>query len=409
MANQHLGTIHDFITSVEALTKSGSDSTPLSEAGSIGGDTTHPVKKVDDRLEKAKEGERSKENSADVKKEQGPPSVETKAASVFGVASRFAKKADEIGKPGTAHEDHISSTLNVQPTGKDPANETASAKAGKEDKKEGGVGGTTHPASTENNSLDGNKYAEDTPLEKLAGDMQACGNQLLTVIHNLYQNGGVTPAGQTASVKQAESQTIDANLAFMAGHELAGLVNGTMDKRAADKMVSQALSAIVKQANDDADMLIAYASNFFQKQAEEPPPETPGGDPTGGGGDGPPMSGGAQQDPNAMLSALGGGQPGEDGSGMPGSGVDPEAEKLLQILEQLHVTPEELQQALEQEQSGGGGGMPGGGGGSGGGVVPGMETTASVGGGKKLANEKNAAEMANYIAEIVNRSRIAKR
>src|SRR5437868_4250811 len=91
-------TIDAFIKAVGEVTKTAAD--PLSEPGSIGGPTEHPVKSVDDRLEKAKEGERSAENTKDVKADQGPASVdsggEAKAAAVFGTAlsslSRFAKK-----------------------------------------------------------------------------------------------------------------------------------------------------------------------------------------------------------------------------------------------------------------------------------------------------------------------------
>lgn len=447
-APNSIATIDQFIAqvgSVKTASEKAADS-PLSEAGSIGGETTHPVKKVDDRLEKAKEGERSAENSKDVKKDQGAPSVEStkSAASIFKVANAFAKKAEggAVSTPGSAEDDHISSTLKVAPTGEDSANETNSAKAGKEDKEQGGLGGTKHPASTENDSLDGHKYASDTPLEKLAMDMRNIGNNLLSSIHAVYQGNGVQPPQQqkqAAYQPQHNKQAADPQLAYFAGHELAGLISGTFDKQAADQMVHNTLTGVIKQASDDADMFVQYAHHYLTKQAEgeeggEPPmPEAGGGgeDPmaamaggAGGGGEG----GGGEEE---MMAALGGGAGGDPagGGGDPsggGGGGDQEAQQLAQILEQLGVTPEQLEQALAAQGGGGGGGMGGdpsggmgggadpmaamGGGGAGappGGGMPGMETQANYGGGKRNAGNTKiaAADIANHIREIVSRSR----
>jgi len=421
-AQNSIATIDDFINAVGSVKTASDGVTPLSEPGSIGGETTHPVKKVDDRLQKAKEGERSAENSKDVKNDQGPPSVENAAqastknaaASIFNVVNRFAKKAEgAVSTPGSAEDDHISTTTKVAPTGEDPANETNSAKAGKEDKRQGGVGGTKHPASTENNSLDGHKYAADTPLEKLAADMQTLGNSLLTAVHHVYQNNGVATQQKTASAPVQPQQQVDADLAYLAGHELAGLVNGTFDKRAADQLVHQTLTQVIKQASDDADMFIAYAYNFIKASEDGMPP--PGGEPPmppPGGGGAPPMPGGGGDD-EAMLAALGGGAGGGEPP-MPGGegGGDAEAQHLAQILQELGVSPEELEQALAAEGGGGGppdmGGPPPGAGGpppGAGGPPPGMETQANAGGGKRNAESIKQAEIKNYLTEIVSRSR----
>ncbi len=455
-APNSIATIDQFINTVgsvkTASEKAADGSTPLSEPGSIGGETTHPVKKVDDRLEKAKEGERSAENSKDVKKDQGAPSVENAAeastknaaANIFGTIGRFAKKADgAVSTPGSAEDDHLAVTTKVAPTGEDPAHETNSAKAGKEDKKQGNMGGTKHPASTENDSLDGHKYAADNTLEKMAADMRTIGNDLLAVIHGVYQNGGVEPPQQTktaAANAPARQQTIDPNLAYHVGNELAGLINGTFDKQSADKLVHDTLVGVVKQASDDADAFIHYAQSF-QKAAEGE--EGASEDPGAGGAGGPPAGmegggaeGGGAGDEGAMMSALGGGAGGDpSGGGAPpggGGGGGDEAQQLAQILESLGVTSEQLEQALQQHGMGGGaeggGAPPGGGGdpmggmggagggdpmgamgGGGGGAAPppgGMETQASVGGGKRAANHAiKQADVKNYIVEIMNRSR----
>lgn len=422
---------------------------PKSEAGSIGGETSHPVKSVDDRLKEVPKGERFKENTEDVNEDQGAPGVQkapelgakSAAASIFGLASRFAKKAEggAVSTPGSAADDHISTTTTVAATGEDSKNETGSAKAGKEDKAQGGRGGTTHPASTENDALDGHKYAADTPLEKLAADMERIGNGLLAGLHSVYQNAG-QPAPQVTKQAAAQHAPQASQIALQAGHELAGLVNGTFDKKAADAMVHRALTETIKQASDDADLFIDYAQSFF-KQAEgeaEDPAAGGGGDPMAamGGGGGDPMAamgggggapmGGEGEDPGAMLGALGGGEGAGDpmagGGGGGAGGGDAEAQQLAAVLEQLGVTPEELQAAMEAEAGGGGGAPPpggdpmGGAGGAppmgGGGAPPmggGMETQANAGGRKVNLPKTAAAEMGNYIRELAQRSRFSKK
>src|SRR5215471_8663076 len=92
-AQHSMQTIEAFIARVGQL-KQADGSEPESEPGSIGGETEHPVKNVDDRLQDAPEGERSKENTRDVKEDQGQPSVENAAeASPKSAAARLAKSA----------------------------------------------------------------------------------------------------------------------------------------------------------------------------------------------------------------------------------------------------------------------------------------------------------------------------
>jgi hypothetical protein len=439
-----VATIDQFLQQVGHVKTAGSDgTTPKSEPGSIGGETSHPVKKVDDRLQDVKKGERFTENTADVNEDQGAAGVQkapeatakSAAATIFGLASKFAKKAEggAVSTPGSAADDHISTTTTVSATGEDPKNETNSAKAGKEDKAQGGRGGTTHPASTENDSLDGHKYASDTPLEKLAADMEKIGNSLLAGLHSVYENAGrQAPQATKTAAAQVGSGNGSSHVALQAGHELAGLVNGTFDKRAADAMVHRALTETIKQASDDADLFIEYAHSFFKQaegEAEDPAAGGGGEDPMaamgGGGGGGDPMAamggggeGGGGGDPGAMLGALGGGEGAGDpmAGGGGGEGGDAEAQQLAAVLEQLGVTPEELQAAMEAEAAGGGGGggdpMAGGGGGAppmgGGGAPPmgGMETQANAGGRKtNLLPKTAAAEMGNYIRELAARTR----
>lgn len=442
-AQGSMATIDQFINSVGAV-KTAADQTtekaadtPLSEPGSIGGETTHPVKKVDDRLQKATEGERSAENSKDVKEDQGAPSVENAAeastknaaAGIFGVVGRFAKKAEgAVSTPGSAADDHISTTTTVSATGEDPKHETGSAKSGKEDKKQGNRGGTSHPASTENDQLDGHKYAGDASLEKLAADMQALGNNLLTAVHNVYQGAGrPAPAAATAAAgatKQAAAPVIDPGLAYQIGNEMAGLVNGTCDKRAADALAHDAIRLTVKQAAEDADRFIEFARSW-SKQAEGEEAEA---NPSAGGGGEEPSApapdaagaGGGGGEEDAMLAALGGGADAGGMGGPPGGGGEmggggqDEAALLAQVLQSLGVTPEEFEQAMQEAMGGGGGmgGPPGGdpaaaAGGGGGMPAPGgggMETAAAAGAGKVNPHNVKKAEVVSVLREIIGRS-----
>jgi len=454
-ARESIATIDQFIAQVGRI-KSAADGKPLSEPGSIGGETDHPVKSVDDRLHEAEEGERSQENSADVREDQGPASVEARpeapvknayarAAAVFALAGRFAKRAEggPASRPGSASEDHVSSNMTVTPTGEDPAHETESAKPGKDDKREGGVGGTSHPASTENDELDGHKYAGELSLHKLAADMRAVGNNLLAQIHNVYVSHGLTapqftPAAAATAAKSAAD--LDPWLAYAVGDEMAGLVNGTMDKSAADRLVHATLTEIVKTASEDADLFIEYANNFLKEAAgdeaaaaagldglppelvqamveeaaagagpsedtlDDLPPELVqalveeaaageaadapapeeneaalladlAGDDAGGGASG--LS--PEEEEAALLSAAAE----EEGAG----GGDDATDQLAAALDELGVTPEEV--AAAAAASGGGG----------------MEAQAAdVRPGKSAAASKQA-EVANYIREIVSRSR----
>lgn len=452
-AQSSITTIDQFLQTVGTVKAAEA---PLSEAGSIGGETSHPVKNVDDRLEKAKEGERSAENSADVKKDQGAISVEkapeAKAASaqqsradtIFGMASRHAKTADggAASTPGSAADDQLQIGPNKQPTGEDPSVETGSAKGGKEDP------GSSHPARTDNTSLDGHKYAglnQESSLEDLLGAMKQAGDGICATIASV-SNGHVIPTQPTQAQKQAGAPVNDPELARQVGWEMAGLVSGNFDKKAADSLVHNFLADTIKRASMDADNYINAYMNFRKAAEGEPPPEEGAG---GGGGGAPPMpGGGGGGEEEAMLAALGGGDPAGGGGAPPpggdpmGGGGDPmggggegggqEEQMLAQILAQLQVSPEELQQAIAAVEGGalgggggdpmaGGGGappmgggapppMPGGGGGGppmgGGGApppMPGMEAQAGDRGHLK------SAEIHNYIREIVSRSRARKK
>lgn len=411
-AQSTMGTIEQFIHRVGHVKQADAGTEP----GSIGGSTTHPVKNVDDRTEPAKEGTRSKENTSDVKEDQGKLSVESapeataKSAAAKGLAA-FAKKADggAVSTPGSAADDHLQIGTNVQATGDDKSNETSSAKAGKEDP------GSTHPARTDNKSLDGNKYAGDDGLKKLAGDMTMLADRICSSIMQASQNPHTKQAA--AQHTTGNNRTPDAQVAYQAGWEAAGLPR---DKQAADAMVHATFVDIIKTASDDADNVIEYLDNFFQKVAEgEMPPVDPSamaGGPVppmsdGGGGEGGGDMGGG------MLDALGGGQ--DAGGGDMGGGAEGDSqggvEDVLALMDQLGVTPEEVMaQAAEAGgggDMGGGGGDPlagaGGGGDTGGGPPP--EKAGSDKGKLTLPPGITKAAMGDFLKEMIARSKASKK
>lgn len=497
-AQSSIHTIDQYLARVGGQTKVAGDktadgSTPLSEPGSIGGATTHPVKSVDDRLQKAPEGERSKENAKDVKEEQGAPSVENapeaKAKSALDMVSRLAKtagsgmcpgchkqpcsctpakKAEDsliaakiaewtkkaadarvandvsgvtkamqklakwqkraeggaVQTSGSAADDAENSPLNPQPTGQTPQIETSGAKAGKEDKKQGDRGGTSHPASTENDSIDGHKWAS-LDLNKQAEDIGQLGNSIIARAAWHYQNMGdpkkasdlSAQAGKPAQapVNKTAAAPLDGEVMRQLGWEMGGLVSGTLDKQAADAMVRRHIDNIIRAGVDDAEKVAHFYRTFhveqhaLAKQAEGgmPPPgseEPPLPPPDAGGGEG------GGEEGNMMAALAGGGGPG-GGEG----GVDPQILQLAKVLESLGISPEEFQQAMLAEGGGEGGGEPpmppdaGGGmpGGMPGGLPPGppgMEAQASARGRPgKVAVDKNA--MTEYVSEIIQRSR----
>lgn len=413
-AQSSMGTIEQFLSQVGGRTKQAEAGT---EPGSIGGATSHPVKNVDDRTEPAKEGARSKENTSDVKEDQGKPSVENAAEatakSAKDLLAGFAKKAEgAVSTPGSAADDHLQIGTNVQATGDDKANETSSAKAGKEDP------GSSHPARTDNDSLDGHKYAGDDGLKKLAGDMEAIAGRICNAIVASAQQ---PTTKQAAAAQPARPAGVAPQTAFQAGWEAAGL---PQDKRAADAMVHQTFCEIIKTAGDDADNVIEYLDAFFGKQAEgELPPVDPSQmagqpvEPMGGGGAG----GGGMGGGDELMDALGGGA---DAGGMGGGGPGGEGggeggvEDVLALMDQLGVTPEDILAASEEGGGGGGGGDPlagaggagggGGSGGGGGGEAPPEKAGSDRKGGVPLPPGFTKQAMKAYLEELVSRSRAKK-
>lgn len=450
-AQESMNTIDKFIREVGATEKIAAEAN--TEAGSIGGATEHPVKDVDDHTDDADEGFRSKENDKDVKADEGPPSVDNQPIATPEKTaegkSEGGAAGDPVQSPGSAADDQIQIGTVKEPTGDDPSVETGSVKEEKEDS--GGPGGpTAHPATTENNSLDGLKYAEseleEMPLEDLAKVASNLNNALLAelAVHDFRKDAGNDTSGSVTNLGAKEAA--DDEVAAQAGWELAGLLTGDFDKEAADALVEGTLEEIIKTASGDADNVSSFLTNYSEeinrqeydagtKQANE---EALAAMLQGGGGEeggmpeeatmdavqgmGGPETGGEGGGLEELLGGMGGGEE-EELAGMGEEGLPEEgegdAEQLMEILEELGVSPEELEEAIAAEGEGGldegglGGGLEGGlGGGLEGGLpqeapeeqAAGLEVEAAD---KAAAAKKGSAGNAvrDYIQELISRSR----
>ena len=427
--NAARASIEDFLKTVGGFAKTAEANT---EPGSQGGPTEHPVKNVDDGTEKAKEGFRSKENSKDVKEDQGAPSVDStpEATAKTGAAAEPAVGGGAVSREGSAAEDQLQIGTNKQPTGDDPAHETKSVKDKKDDP------GSSHPARTDNESLNGGKYAydQDTPLEKMASMVAELGEQLCAQIVVKQGSDTAPPAAATAAPAANEKQAaadpaIQSKLAQLYGWEMAGLVTGNFDKRAADSLVQGTLELIIKQAADRATRVAAFLASI-DKQAASPADDPTaghhhaGGAPSDGGGAGGPSGEAAAM--AAMGGAPGGGGPGASGppgaggaptmpgggdptGGAGGGGQDAEALQLAQLLASLGITPDQLEQALAQQASQSSNAMAGAGSDMGGGQPGGGMTVAAADktAFDTLPKEKQAALVREHVAELIARSRRA--
>ena len=448
-ARESMNTIDKFIREVGATEKTAAEAN--AEPGSVGGATEHPVKNVDDSTEDADEGFRSKENDEDVKEDEGPPSVDNqpiaKAPSLSGSSKSAAEgkseggaAGDPVQSPGSASEDQIQIGTVKEPTGDDPAVETSSVKEEKEDSS------TDHPARTDNSSLDGLKYAEadleSMPLEQLSKVASGLNNAILAelAVHDFHKGAEHDEHyGHDDDEEDEDEDKEGADYASQAGYELAGLLTGELDKTAVDGIVQNTLEDVIKTASDDADRVSVFLANYAdesQKQAyaqeallkkaqgemplAPPPAEAPPEEALGGG------------EEDALIQQM----LGEEAGPPVGAEVPPEmggeegdVDELAAILEELGISPEELEAAMAAEGAGGPEGLPpeaGGGlppeaagglppemaGGlppeAGGGLPPEAAAGLEVEAYDKLAAAKKGNAMAgirDYIQELITRSR----
>ena len=327
----------------------------LNEPGSIGGETSHPIKGVDDNSEKAQEGARSSENTSDVKEDQGPMGVESAPTSAG--ETQESTNASAVFGP-----------LDTKSTGKDPATETSSVKGTKED---GSIGGKTdHPATTEDGEKFGSALEALTAYSKKA---EVIGQRLLASVIKSASPDSAKPAAPvatpTSTAKTAAQVAADTKAAAEAGYDLAGIFAGfempAQDKVAMDQLVLSQIKSATDEGLAQAEALYEFYQGFFaRKQAEEE-----GGRPAEEGKE-EPQEHESHENPGQESAEHGqGGGPPTGDAGMPGE------EELLAMLTGGGGAP--------GGSAGGSDGAPpmGGGGGGGGGGADLASLLASAGGG----------------------------
>lgn len=226
------------------------------EAGGYQGGTTHPVKNVDDGTQEAAEGSRSSENESDVKEDQGKPGVDSTSP---GAGSGQDAQQSDVGMTSKA-------------TGEDPSAETESAKGGKED---GGTyfGSSTHPARTDNDSLDGGKYASDTEhFAALCKQAQDLGNSLIAAIAastHTTNKAAESGAGDKVGLKN-EKASAPANdkAAADAGKQAADLAAAQALDAERQQLIASRVYDTIKFAEERA-IKLHHAMSAYEKQSRE--------------------------------------------------------------------------------------------------------------------------------------------
>lgn len=325
------------VTAKSAAAKSAK---PLSEPGSIGGETTHPVKSIDDDgLESASEGAHAKENEREVKKVKkvDPPDLKSEhdADTDQGSLGIGATQSSTGGDPAT--EDDYGGEI------KDP--------------------GSSHPARVDNK---GEKYAQvrALPLIEQAGVVVDQVERFLAKVAAAKSAAAQTsePTPATAPTPQSSE---DLSKAAEAGYQAA-------DALARQHAIGvEVLTKFAHDAEHMADLTVAY---LLQKRAEaEAEMMSEPGMREGGPGA---MMGGGGMPPGAMMG-------GHEPDGDEGGQIDPEAiQELLAVLAEKGLSLEDLEALAAQEDGDGGmsnlGGAPAGG-------DPGMAMGGMGGGGPKMA------------------------
>lgn len=379
--------VNDFLASIPVIKKAEA----ITEPGSSDGPSSHPTAKAEDHVQTAPEGEQTKENTKQVKEQVGPASVDAiKEGSVSARANKMlslrGKAAEgsvaEPGTEGTAADDQLQIGTKKTPTGEDPQNETGMTTSGYPDP------GTAHPAATDNSSLNGGKYANFTQEDftKLSADESIVAfNKLAEAFFNGVDQSLNQPVASAASAVPANSAALHAK----AGAAVADAViqQQQLSPQESYELAQHKVASWVSLGLSYGDLVADFldqqkTAKLANEMAGGMPPEGPG--------------------PEEMPPEEGGG--GEGGGGG-GGGGDIEAElaslspeQLAQLLQQLGVSPEELE-GVDAE----GGGMPppapSGGGMGGGGGMPVMASARAER--RKKANLHNAVKT---IAEIMRRS-----
>lgn len=314
-AQKALATIDDLLRALGADPKkyaADHGSPPLSEPGSMGGESEHPTTDAPDGLIELETGERYDENTEDVQE-------------MFGEASIDARPEEKSSGDQTKAPDGTNATA----TGEDPENETESLDDQKDDSE------TSHPASTENPEIVTRKYSSMSD-ESLLSRFAQLGNYILDHL----EKGTVSSSTKAAEMdlpEFADPKAADAEVVSSI-YELIKSAEAAADRTAAFLPLYAAEREMMAAAVlDHLDRQIKAASLYEHlKQANL------GVDPSAAMPPVPPEA--------VMAAALQGGQVPPD-SPAPDMQPADEAAQLAEVLEALGVTPEDLVDALEEEGS----------------------------------------------------------
>lgn len=359
-----LASIDALIASLARQEKSAEANT---EPGGYDGPSSHPTADEEDNTRPATEGSRSSENTADVKHDQGSMGVDSTSP----------------GTPGG--QDSVQMNIGIQQsaTGEDPAIETDSAKGGKEDGEFEGA--SSHPARTDNDSLDGHKYAASASrlmqsiksahfsgsalLSKMAVEAEHVDSRRRAQAAKSAMDGGdekkdeggggsgdaklppVTVPESTTNASTPPPGKGTTSEKSAAGSQLAD--SAVSAKQAADQRCIDTTTEIIKTAYAMAEMTADYLDGFAKSAEDVPPSDQPtdqdpqaapptdgsgatdGGDddqpadpagppkdPSAGGGGDPSGAGGmSETDLMSLLGGGAGGGAGGDPSGGMGGGM----------------------------------------------------------------------------------------
>ena len=305
------------------------------EPGSQGGATSHPSKSVDDGTQPASEGQRSQENTSDVKK------------------TIFNGGVDSASDDSPSQEDQqLNVGITSTSTGEDPSNED-NYKSDKEDP------GTTHPAK----ASEGEKYSS-LSFGTLRGLTEKKANDLLSDIANSVKEAAqmmppfiqkkMKEKGDASKPmdKEEEEKSKSKKMAA-AGSAAASLTSEEAQlTKLAQEAVAGSIEATIADGLEKAAMVGSYLAAFYKAaEGEAVAPEHEGSE----SGEEEAMEegsqGGMDVDPSVMAQMAG------EESGAPEAGASPDdaAHELLMALQEQGINPEEL---LAMIQQGGGGGAP---------------------------------------------------
>ena len=377
--------------------RKGAEAESEPDVTNMDGSTESPSKSVDDATQPNDEGSHAKTNDKDVEEVGVEPLDKTAMDNLTNKLNKLA--ADSGGM------DHTKVHNSIRLTGEDPKNELSGVKDNtKKDP------GSTTPMRTDNNELDGKKYAS-MDLKELYPAFNKSAVDLMNLLGEVADEQADAPATPKTAADVAVS-----------GSTQVAAVAGSA-KVASDEDCTDTLHAFISMGSHRADLVGPF---IHQKQAADqaraqlsqkrvtpsrkraedmPPPEGAGGPPMdpaamgGGGGDVPPPG------PEAAAG-------GDAGGGAP---ADMSLEQIIAELQAAGVPEEEIQKLLAESGAGGGGG-PGGPppGPDAGGAPAGPPPEAPPGGEPKVASDRkplpkprgkvNVKVAVDLIHELVRRS-----